>query len=219
MLEILLSSFFLALSGALFPGPLLNYTIYKSFKEKRGYLSTIFILLGHATIELTLILILISGVSFFFENIYVISTIGIIGGSLLVLFGIFSVKDALRFDVNSNLFESSQNNSRYKGNSFIGGILVTLSNPYWEIWWVGAGLGLMLDLNITLFNPIGLIIFFIGHELGDFIWYLPVSTFISFGKKSINTKIYKYILVICGIFMIGFGLYLIFSILYFPPTT
>jgi threonine/homoserine/homoserine lactone efflux protein len=217
MLEILLSSFFLALSGALFPGPLLNYTIYKSLKEKRGYLSTAFILLGHASIELTLILILISGVSIFFENIYVLMTIGIIGGSLLVLFGIFSVKDALKVDENLNLFQTPQNEKRYKGNSFVGGILVTLSNPYWEIWWVGAGLGLMLDLNITLFNPIGLIIFFIGHELGDIIWYLPISVFISFGRKSINTKIYKYVLVLCAIFMIGFGLYLTFSILFFPP--
>jgi threonine/homoserine/homoserine lactone efflux protein len=217
MLEILIFSFLVALTGALLPGPLLNYIIYKSMKEKKGYILTFFILLGHATIELAFILILLSGVSFFFNNIYVLTIIGIVGGSLLILFGIFSIKDALKIDQNSELFESPDNYNHYKGNSFIGGIVVTLSNPGWEIWWASTGLGFMADFNITFFNPIGLILFFIGHELGDIIWYLPVSVSVSFGRKLFNTKIYKYVLVLCGIFMIGFGFYLALNIIFFPP--
>ena len=66
MIEIFLMSFFVALSGALSPGPLLTFTIYKSIKQKRGYLAGVFIILGHATIELTLIIGLLVGASLFF---------------------------------------------------------------------------------------------------------------------------------------------------------
>jgi threonine/homoserine/homoserine lactone efflux protein len=81
MLEIFIFSFLIALTGALSPGPLLTYTIYKSFKEKRGYLAGIYILLGHATIELALILILLTGAAFFFQNLTFLTIIGIVGGT------------------------------------------------------------------------------------------------------------------------------------------
>jgi threonine/homoserine/homoserine lactone efflux protein len=217
MLEILFFSFLVALTGALSPGPLLTYTIYKSFKEKRGYLAGIYILLGHAAIELTLILILLSGASFFFQNIYILTMIGIVGGCFLIIFGILSIKDALKIDQDLNLFQTSENYNRFKGNSFIGGILVTLSNPFWEFWWAVVGLGFMINFNISFLNPIGLILFFVGHELGDIIWYLPISVSVYLGGRSVNSRIYKYILIGCGLFMILFGIYLTLNIIFFPP--
>ena len=217
MLEILLFSFLVALTGALSPGPLLTYTIYKSFKEKRGYLAGIYILLGHATIELALILILLSGASLFFQNVYVLIAIGIIGGSFLVIFGIFSIKDAMKINKDLELFQTPTNYNRFKGNSFVGGILVTLSNPFWEFWWAVVGLGFMVNFNISFLNPIGLILFFIGHELGDIIWYLPISVSVYLGGKSLNSKLYKYILIGCGVFMIIFGIYLTLNIILSPP--
>ena len=217
MFEILIFSFLVALTGALSPGPLLTYTIYKSFKEKKGYLEGIYIILGHATIELILILLLLAGASIFFQNIFILTIIGIVGGSFLVLFGILSIKDALRIENNLDIFQSSSNYNRFKGNSFIGGILVTLSNPFWEFWWAVVGLGFMVNFNINFLNPIGLILFFIGHELGDIIWYIPISISVHFGGRSLNSRIYKYVIVFCGIFMIIFGLYLTFNIIFFPP--
>lgn len=217
MLEILVFSFLVALTGALSPGPLLTYTIYKSFKEKRGYLAGIYILLGHATIELILILILLSGASLFFQNPFVLITIGIVGGCFLVIFGIFSIKDAIKIDKDFDLFQTPQNSNQFKGNSFIGGILVTLSNPFWEFWWAVVGLGFMVNFNISFSNPIGLAFFFIGHELGDIIWYFPISVFVHLGGKNLDSKLYKFILIGCGLFMIVFGIYLSLNILLAPP--
>ncbi|TFG16368.1 MAG: hypothetical protein EU531_06705 [Promethearchaeota archaeon] len=217
MLEILLFSFLVALTGALSPGPLLTYTIYKSFKEKRGYLAGIYILLGHATIELMLILVLLSGASFLFQNIYILTIIGIVGGCFLIIFGVISIKDALKIDKNLDLFHAPTNYNRFKGNSFVGGILVTLSNPFWEFWWAVVGLGFMVNFNINFFNPIGLILFFIGHELGDIIWYLPISISVYLGGRSLKSNLYKYVLIGCGLFMIVFGIYLTLNIIFFPP--
>lgn len=215
MFEIFLFSFLVALTGALSPGPLLTFTIYKSIKQKRGYLAGIYIILGHATIELTLIILLLAGASLLFQNILFLTVIGIIGGILLVIYGLLVIKDVFKTNINIE-FENSQHKG-FKGNSFIGGIIVSLSNPYWEFWWAVIGLGFLISYNISFANPLGLFLFFLGHELGDAVWYIPISTISYFGGKSLNPKLFKYILIVCGAFMIVFGIYLALNIIISPP--
>ena len=215
MFEIFLFSFLIALTGALSPGPLLTFTIYRSIKQKRGYLAGIYIILGHATIELTLIIVLLAGASLLFQNILFLTVVGIIGGILLVIYGLLVIKDVFRTNVTIE-FENSQHKG-FKGNSFLGGIIVSLSNPYWEFWWAVIGLGFLISYNISFANPLGLILFFLGHELGDALWYIPISTISYFGGKSLNPKLFKYILIACGAFMIVFGIYLAINIIISPP--
>ena len=215
MLEIFILSFLVALTGALSPGPLLTFTIYKSIKQKIGYLAGIYIILGHATIELALILALLAGASFFFQNIIFLTVIGILGGILLLIYGILVIREVYSSEVDIKFVENQHKG--FKGNSFLGGIVVSMSNPYWEFWWAVIGLGFLISYNISFANPVGLILFFLGHELGDAIWYLPVSTIAYFGGKSLNPKIFKYILIACGVFMIVFGIYLAINIVISPP--
>ena len=215
MFDIFIFSFLVALTGALSPGPLLTFTIYKSLREKKGYIATLYILLGHATIELLLIFILLAGASFFFQNLIFLAVVGVLGGSLLIVLGFLLIKDVYKSKVKI-LQDSDVENTNlkgFKGNSYIGGILVSLSNPFWEFWWAVIGLGFMISFNIGFHNPLGLVLFFVGHELGDFIWYLPLSFFICFGGRSLNPKIYKYVLICCGLFMIVFGIYMILNTL------
>ena len=210
MLEIFVFSFIVALTGALTPGPLLTFTIYKSQKKKKGYLVAINILLGHATIELALIIALLAGASFLFENIIFLTIFGFIGGIFLVIFGIITLRGVLKSGFKTDFILDETIVKGYKGNSYVGGILVSLSNPIWTIWWGVIGFGIMMELNITLLMPIELLLFFLGHELGDIVWYLPISIFVYYGGKSLNLQIYKYVLIVCGVFMIVFGIYLTF---------
>ncbi len=218
MFDIFLFSFLIALTGALSPGPVLTFTIYKSLNEKRGYLSGFFIMLGHATLELALIFFLLWGAYVFFQNLVILTAIGLIGGIFLVIFGILVIrevyKNPLEFD-----FQAIDENSikGFKGNSFIGGIVVSLSNPFWTLWWAVIGLSFMINFGISFENPMGILMFFLGHELGDFIFYIPLSIFVYIGGKSLNPKVYKYVLIGCGIFMMAFGIYLAFNIIIFPP--
>ncbi|NVM16081.1 MAG: LysE family transporter [Candidatus Lokiarchaeota archaeon] len=208
MIEIFITSFIIALSGALQPGPLLTFTIYKSIQQKRGYLAAIYILLGHATIELAIIIALLAGASFFFQNIIFITLVGVIGGLLLVIYGIITIREVLKTDFEEDYTLEGIAIKGYKGNSYVGGILVSLSNPFWTFWWAGTGFSLMVvRLKITLLMPMETLIFFLGHELGDVVWYLPISLFVYYGGKSLNPKIYKYVLIVSGIFMIVFGIY------------
>ena len=217
MLDIFLFSFLVALSGALTPGPLLTFTLYKSLKQKKGYLAGVFIILGHATVEFILILVLLAGASLFFQNLIFLTFIGIIGGLFLIFFGFLVVRDTTKVDPNVDFNLDDDNLKGYKGNSYLGGIIVSLSNPYWTFWWAVIGLGLLVEFNISFSNPFELLLFFIGHELGDIVWYLPISTFVYLGGKSLNPKIYKYVLIVCAGFMITFGFYLILNTLISPP--
>ncbi|MHA2287915.1 MAG: LysE family transporter [Promethearchaeota archaeon] len=218
MLDIFILSFLVALTGALSPGPLLTFTIYKSLRRKRGYLASLYILLGHATLEFALIIALLAGASFFLRNIIFLTFIGIIGGILLVIYGIVAIRGVLKTDFEDEYALEGNVIKGYKGNSFVGGILVSLSNPFWTFWWAVIGLSLMVNLSITLLNPLKMLTFFLGHELGDIIWYFPLSLFVYYGGKSLNPKIYKYVLIACGVFMIAFGIYLAFNIVFNPPS-
>ena len=136
---------------------------------------------------------------------------------MLVGFGILVINNVYKSNIELNFNLDEHSIKGFKGNSFLGGIIVSLSNPFWEFWWAVIGLGLMINFNISFKNPLGILLFFIGHELGDIVWYLPISTFVYFGGKALNPKVYKYVLIICGGFMIIFGIYLIFKESNFEP--
>ncbi|MFX1500104.1 MAG: LysE family transporter [Promethearchaeota archaeon] len=218
MIEILAISFLVALTGALSPGPVLTFTIYKSLESKMGYLAGFLITLGHAVLEFSLIIILLLGASLLFQNLIFLIILGIIGGSCLITFGSLTIRNVYKKEYLVNFDLDNQNMKNFKGNSFIGGIFYSITNPYWEFWWATAGITIMVNLKISFQQPLGLFLFFLGHELGDLAWYVPISFFVYFGGKSLNPKIYKYVLIGCGTFMIFFGAYLTLNVLIFPPT-
>jgi len=217
MIEIFLFSFLIALTGAMAPGPVLTFTIYKSV-QKRGYLAGFFIILGHATLEFGIICLLLLGASLFLRDILILTIIGVVGGIFLVIFGILVIRDTiknpLKFDFQS--IEEADIKG-FKGNSFLGGIYISLSNPFFLMWWAIIGLSFMINFGISFENPTGLLLFFLGHELGDLAFYVPISIFVYIGGKSLNPKVFKYVLIGCGVFMIGFGIFLAVNIIIFPP--
>ncbi|MBY9008080.1 MAG: LysE family transporter [Candidatus Lokiarchaeota archaeon] len=211
-------SFLVALTGALSPGPLLTFTIFRSLKAKKGYMVGLFISLGHATLEFILIIALLFGASIFLQNELILTIIGVIGSVLLIIFGILIILDLYYKSLDSSVGKMNEDDIKgFKGNSFLGGLIVSLSNPYWTLWWAVIGLGLMINYNISFQDPGNLVLFYLGHELGDLAWYWPISIFVYYSGRSLNKKVYSWILIICGIFMIGFGIYLGMNIIFFNP--
>lgn len=228
LFEIFSLSFLVGLTGAMSPGPLLTYTIYKSIQVKRSYLVGIFICIGHAILEFSLILILLIGMGPFISNTYVVIGIGLFGGGVLVFFGVSLLRDVrsqkidfsfLIPDNNSNaeLVEpeySERITNRLQHISkhpIIGGVLVSMSNPYWWVWWAGIGLVFMTQFSVTLSNQPAFWAFFLGHELGDFAWYVSIAIALGFSQEFMTKKLYTLIIVCCSFFMIGFGLFLAIS--------
>ena len=102
-------SFLVALTGAMSPGPLLTYTIIKSVQtKKRGYLMGLWIIIGHAILEMVIIIFLLLGFSFILKNIIVVRSIGIIGGLILIGFGASIIRDVSRGSVSTSFLDPSQ---------------------------------------------------------------------------------------------------------------
>jgi len=225
VLDIVFFSFLIALTGAISPGPLLTYTVYKSLQSERSYLVGIFICIGHAILELVLIIIILVGFGPFISNKNVIIVIGLLGGTILVFFGLSILNDLKSSKIDFSFLTASGNETgdpvtsvhseettgaaeHFSRHPVIGGVLISMSNPYWWMWWAIIGLNFMTQFSVTLSNQPAFWAFFLGHELGDILWYVPVATALGFTHKFMTKKVYTGILVACSVFMIVFGLYL-----------
>ena len=101
-------SFLVALTGAMSPGPLLTYTIIKSVKtEHRGYLMGLWIIAGHALLEMVIIILMLLGFSFLLKNTLIVRIIGITGGLILIYFGISIIRDVYKGKIQTSFLDPS----------------------------------------------------------------------------------------------------------------
>jgi threonine/homoserine/homoserine lactone efflux protein len=87
--------------------------------------------------------------------------------------------------------------------------VVSLSNPYWTLWW--ATLGVALVTKGLEFGLVGIVTFFLGHISSDFAWYTFVSYGVARGRGVISEKVYHAVLAICGWALLAFGLWFLVS--------
>lgn len=171
------------------------------------------IICGHAILEAVIVTLILMGFLFILKIPLVIIIISIAGCFFLIFFGINIIYNVIKGKINTDFLNNEQGNkevARFKtfDNPIIGGIVVSMSNPYWWIWWATIGAATLIKFEITLKNWPGLLAFFLGHELGDFAWYIPVSVLAFLGRKKINKTIYYILMLCCAGFMIFFGIFL-----------
>ena len=216
---VLTLSFVVALSGAVMPGPLFTYTIAKTVQApRRGFLVGLWVTLGHAALEAVLIVGLLAGLSELLHNRVIIWVVGGLGSLLLLYMGAGLLRDAIRGRVPELAPGGAQATGGAAGTglqrlpSAVGGVLVSMSNPYWWIWWATVGSAFMVQYRIGWGTWPLLAAFFLGHEAGDLAWYLTISSLLHWGKRRISPRFYLGILAACGVFIIAFAVYLAVSI-------
>jgi threonine/homoserine/homoserine lactone efflux protein len=200
LVVIALSSFVIGLSGAMSPGPLLTITIAETLKRGNPWIGPL-IILGHAVLELALVIAIIAGLGSILLLRGVKTTLFIVGGFLLFALSV------LTFRAGNSPPDTKPQTAKPSGNFLtlpIIGIVGSLSNPYWTIWWATIGLGYMA-VAIKFGWP-GVMAFFIGHILSDFAWYTIVSVALSKGRKIISAKWYKRALQACAAVLFVFAL-------------
>ncbi len=193
------TSFIVALSGALSPGPLLAVTVNRSLVN--GARAGPLLITGHSILEFLLVILLVAGFGTYLKHPVFAKISSIVGGCLLLWMAFNMMqKSAPDLTAQTNL-------KNFAGSSIFNGIVVSLSNPYWSIWWATIGL---TYLSIALPRGFsGISAFFLGHISADFLWYATVSFSISKGKQKITPRIYGVISACCGIFLGIFGIFLI----------
>ena len=202
IIVILTTSFVVGLSGALMPGPLLALTV--GGVARFGFWAGPLLVLGHAILELSLVVALVFGLSKVVGNGLVFSIVGIVGGLVLIYMGYNTVRQGWR---NAGIPTSTVKTANRM--LVVSGIAVSASNPYWLIWWATIGTTYLLwSLKVGV---AGVAAFFTGHIFADLIWYTMVAFIIVKGKKIISNNVYRWFLIVCGLALVGLGGYFIVS--------
>ncbi len=201
ILKALLLGFTIGLTGALVPGPMLFATIEVSLKK--GWTAGPEVVLGHMLVELVLCMFIFFGAAAFF-GAGIISIIFLIGGLALVIFGLLTVKDA-RNAASSPKISKTPSDLKLQSSPALIGLVTTVSNPYFWIWWLTAGGALLL----REYEPgiITAVAFVLGHWTADLSWFTAVSGSFSHGKTFLSQKTHTNILYACGAFLVIFGFY------------
>lgn len=199
LLGIFGTSFVIALSGALMPGPVLTVTISES--SRRGFWAGPLIIVGHGILELALVILLLIGLGPYLKKDIVFGIVGLCGALILMwmAFGMFRSMPSLKLNPEPGAEEGR--------NLILAGILMSLANPYWTIWWATIGLGYIVFA--MKFGAVGVIAFFAGHLSADFAWYSIVSLTISKGRSFLSERLYRGVIAICAsalvVFSVWFG--------------
>jgi len=233
MIELVLfavTSFLVGLSGALVPGPMFTVTISDSLKK--GFIAGPLVTSGHIFTEICLVLLLLFGLGWLIGSSTASLIIGILGGIVLIFMGLQIFKETPELESISaknpddtsdssnisskqvspeynqkNLLSSdllNKNSSSFR--SIINGVLTSLSNPFFFIWWATIG-GAFIFKGMAMAGFLGILAFLLGHWLSDFTWFSTVSYLSSRSSILLKPNNYKIIMRVCGAFMVFVGGY------------
>ena len=142
MLIILLSVVVITFAVVMMPGPIFAVTLAKSYKSPWAGAK---ISLGHAVIEVPIILLIYFGFAQFFQNDVVQLVLSILGGGMIIWLGMSMFRARA---------EVVQRGKDLPYNAFVAGILTSGLNPFFLLWW--ATIGSMLVMKFLDFEVRGL---------------------------------------------------------------
>jgi threonine/homoserine/homoserine lactone efflux protein len=196
------TSFVIALSGALMPGPLFAATVTAS--AQKGIIAGPSLILGHAILEFVMLGAILYGLAPLLTRDIVFACIALFGAAVLLWMGYGMIRTLPGLSVDWEAQEAVNS-----GNLVFQGIVMSISNPYWTIWWATIGLGYILYCR-TLGLP-GITVFFIGHIMGDLVWYSLVAVIVAKGRHLLTVTVYRRLIGACAAFIVFFAFYFIYS--------
>jgi threonine/homoserine/homoserine lactone efflux protein len=197
MSPVLLSVVVVSFSGVMMPGPLFAVTLAKSYKSPWAGAQ---ISLGHAVVEVPLILLIYFGLGQFFQDSNVQLGLSVAGGIMIIWLGI-------------NMFraraEVVQKGKDLPYNAFVAGIIISGFNPFFLLWW--ATIGSLLVARIIEFGTMGLAVFIIVHWACDLAWLSFVSNLVYRTRAFWRRKVQEGVFIVVSLALVGFGAWFMVS--------
>ncbi|HPC46676.1 MAG TPA: LysE family transporter, partial [Deltaproteobacteria bacterium] len=154
---IFVTSFVIAFSGAAMPGPVLTATIAESMR--RGPVAGPLIVAGHAALELVLVVLVVVGLAPVLADVRFFAAASLVGSIMLAVM-------AYRMARSIPSLSLAVETGRAPGSNLMAeGALLSLSTPYWSLWWATIGLGYILASM-----PLGAL----GVAAWGTLWAVPV---------------------------------------------
>lgn len=199
MLAFLLTTVLISLSGVMAPGPITAAALANGARRRHA---GILIAVGHAMVELPLLLLLLAGMAHLLSGSSVRIGIALAGGLVLVLMGISLLSSVFAKDESSS--------TTVEGHPLITGIVLTAANPYFLLWWATVGLTLAMEAMAWGLAFLGL--FAVVHWLCDLIWLDFLSLAGSKGTQWFGPRTQRRMSGACGLVLLAFGIKLLLDI-------
>lgn len=193
-------------SGAMMPGPVMTLLVTES--ARRGFIAGPLVTIGHVVLELAMVVALYFGLGDVLKQNSVAGVIGLLGGLFLLWMGIGIVRSVASGQVSFSA-STQKTGERREGNPVIAGVLTSVANPYWLLWWATVGAASLITFRS--FGWAGLVAFYLGHTLADWVWNSLVAFVVATGRRLMTDRIYRGILVACGVFLILLSFYFVTS--------
>jgi threonine/homoserine/homoserine lactone efflux protein len=128
--------------------------------------------------------------------------IGLLGGLTLLFIGGSYIYAAARGTIHLPSPEEASKPMSY--SSLFGlGIVATLVNPFWYVWWVTVAAGYLAQAQAI--GIATLAAFYFGHISADYAWDTFLSASASAGRRILTDRRYQTLIFVTGGFMIYLG--------------
>jgi threonine/homoserine/homoserine lactone efflux protein len=190
-------AFVTGLSGAASPGPLLTWNCAAA--ARYGAWTGPRMVLGHAAVELPLVIALALGLAPFVRQPFLLGVLALVGAVVLVWLAWQTFRSLPSLPDPLALRTSGQPEGGRWRDAFSAGALLSLGNPFWTLWWATVGAGLLTQALVA--GALGLAVFFSGHILADFGWYGLVSLAMARGVRYLSRRAYQRLMAGLGLAM------------------
>lgn len=204
----------ISLSGVMSPGPI--STLAVSEGARQGFRAGPLISVGHAITELIMVGALALGLSQVLQQATVAGAIGLLGGIVLAWMGLGLIREARGAQLSPNVaaaLPSSSLHAERHWELMSSGILLSVSNPFWLLWWATVGSANML--GFLEYGLIGLGVFYLSHISLDFGWNSLLAILARSGRQVVSDRVFRGILQACGLFLLLFAGYFVIAAMRF----
>jgi len=188
---------FTSISGVMMPGPMFAATLAKSYKTP---FAGAWISLGHAVVEIPVILLIYFGFARFFQHQIVHIVLSLTGGAMIIFLAVSMYR--ARHDV-----VTERRDVPY--SAFVAGIVMSALNPFFLLWW--ATVGSMLIMKVVPYGAGALTGFIVAHWLCDLVWLSLISGLVYKTHNWWSGKVQLWVFVLNSLFLAGFGGWFIYS--------
>ena len=179
------------------PGPMFAVTVAKGYRSPSA---GVLVALGHALVEVPLMLLVYFGLATFFERDMIRFSFNIAGGAILLYMG------AKMFKSRGEVVKEGRD---LPYNSIVAGVITSLFNPLFLLWW--ATIGAALIIKSAAFGLTGFALLVPIHWLCDLLWLSFVSLFVYRTRHLWGKRLNQIVFTLCSLLLVGFGVWFILS--------
>ncbi len=198
LIVFLMQAVVISFSGVMAPGPMTAVTLGLGARNRHA---GALVAIGHGIVEFPLMVLIIVGVGKLFAFPTFRISVGLAGGVMLIVMGVTMLQA-----VKKPLLAGSKPGHR---GPVVTGILMSLGNPYFLLWW--ATVGLALASRAASLGVLAFVLFAILHWICDLIWLEVLSWASHRGSKLFGRRSQRIVQAICASALLFFGVVFLFN--------